>query len=526
MKVALYARVSTVKQAEKDLSIPDQLRQMREWCERTGNIVVAEYIEEGASATDDRRPAFQKMKKDACSKDRAFECIVVHSLSRFFRDLYEFIFHERELNRAGVKVFSITQQTGDDPAGEMARKIFNLFDEYQSKETSKHTLRAMEENARRGFFNGSRPKFGFRVEHMIDGRGNSKGKLVVDPAEASIVRKMFDFYLSHLGAKQVAETLNRSGETCRGRPWTKNRILNILSDPAYCGNLYFNRYDHKAEKLKPEEQWIKIEVPPMILKDVWDKAQKMRKERERQTTNPAITGSKTLLTGLAFCGLCGSGMQMETAKGGSYIYYNCRSYVRSGKSTCHGQRIPAQDLESAVLSHMSNYLFTEERIRRILAGVLSNSKTLIRGNKNLRNKLVQERRDAESRLRCQYDAIERGIVSTSDVSERIKELKAKRDQIDDQLQKVQVSFIPPNIFTERSIEDFQRTVKDLFMNPDRDFTKRYLKLFIDRITINGRQVRIEGKPGSILATMQNKTAVKTGVLTAVNNWLPEEDSNL
>jgi site-specific DNA recombinase len=36
MIVALYARVSTSKQAEKDLSIPDQLNQMRAWCEASG----------------------------------------------------------------------------------------------------------------------------------------------------------------------------------------------------------------------------------------------------------------------------------------------------------------------------------------------------------------------------------------------------------------------------------------------------------------------------------------------------------
>ena len=218
MKVALYARVSTVKQAEKDLSIPDQIRQMREWCERNNHIVAKEYVEEGASATDDRRPEFRRMMDDACSGHRAFECIVVHSLSRFFRDLCEFLLHEKQLNKAGVKIISITQQTADDSAGEMARKIFKLFDEYQSKENAKHTLRAMKENARKGFFNGSIPKFGFRVEQIMDERGNPKGKLVVDPADAGVVRKMFDLYLSFLGAKQIAETLNLSGETCRGRP--------------------------------------------------------------------------------------------------------------------------------------------------------------------------------------------------------------------------------------------------------------------------------------------------------------------
>jgi hypothetical protein len=276
----------------------------------------------------------------------------------------------------------------------------------------------------------------------------------------------------------------------------------------------------EPKSLKPKEEWMKIEIPPIITAQQWERAQVIRREREPKRTNPAITGSKTLLTGICFCGICGRGMQMETAKGGSYIYYNCRNYVRSGKFTCHGQRIPVQDLERAVLSHMSNRLFTKERIKRILAGVRSKSKTLILGSRNLRNRLIQERRDAQNRLQREYDAIERGIVSSSDVSDRIKELKAKRNQIDDKLQKIQAPLIPPNVCTDKAIEDFQTTIKNVFLNPDRGFAKSYLRLLIERVTINGRKVKIEGRPSAILTTMQNKTAVKTGVLTAVNNWLP------
>src|SRR5207244_32455 len=106
MAVALYALVSTVRQAEKDLSIPDQLRQM---------------------------------------------------------------------NKANVRLLSITQPTASDPAGGMTRRLFSVFDEYQSKENGKHTLRAMNENARQGFFNGSRPPFGFRtVETERPGRRGKK----------------------------------------------------------------------------------------------------------------------------------------------------------------------------------------------------------------------------------------------------------------------------------------------------------------------------------------------------------------
>jgi len=65
MHIALYARVSTTRQAENALSIPDQLRQMRQWAERNGHVVVREYVEPGDSATDDKRPVFQEMVNDA-----------------------------------------------------------------------------------------------------------------------------------------------------------------------------------------------------------------------------------------------------------------------------------------------------------------------------------------------------------------------------------------------------------------------------------------------------------------------------
>jgi DNA invertase Pin-like site-specific DNA recombinase len=77
MAVALYARVSTTKQAEKDLSIPDQLRQMRDWCKKQGFAVAVEYIEPGATATDDGRMVFQQMIAEACISPSPFEAVVV-----------------------------------------------------------------------------------------------------------------------------------------------------------------------------------------------------------------------------------------------------------------------------------------------------------------------------------------------------------------------------------------------------------------------------------------------------------------
>ena len=63
-RVAVYARVSTIRQAENDISIPDQLAHARRYCSERGWYVIAEFIDAGASARDDKRPEFQK--NDGC----------------------------------------------------------------------------------------------------------------------------------------------------------------------------------------------------------------------------------------------------------------------------------------------------------------------------------------------------------------------------------------------------------------------------------------------------------------------------
>ncbi len=69
-----------------------------------GWTVVDEYVEPGASATDDRRPVFQAMLERACDADHPYDVIVVHSFSRFFRDGATMELTIRKLRRHGVEV--------------------------------------------------------------------------------------------------------------------------------------------------------------------------------------------------------------------------------------------------------------------------------------------------------------------------------------------------------------------------------------------------------------------------------------
>lgn len=222
MKVVLYARVSTTRQAEKDLSIPDQIRQMEQYCGQNGHEVVKVFREEGASATDDNRPRFQEMLGYVLDRGTGVEAILVLTTSRFFRDALGARIYKRKLKKAGVRVISITQEVSEDPTGIFIEGIFELQDEYESNINAFHTLRGMVENARRRDFNGSRPPYGFRADKVLDDRGNKKHKLIPDEIESRIVRRIFDLYVNgdngeRTGLKRITEILNQGWDLCRGK---------------------------------------------------------------------------------------------------------------------------------------------------------------------------------------------------------------------------------------------------------------------------------------------------------------------
>ncbi|MCC4115346.1 recombinase family protein [Aromatoleum toluclasticum] len=260
--VVLYARVSTERQAMKDLSIPDQLRRMRDYCERRGYGILTEYVDEGRTATDDNRPAFQQMVRRVLSGEENIHAIVVHSFSRAFRNATDLAVYLRDLTKVGARLVSVTQDVDESPIGRFVTLFYGLVDEMNSAENSKHVKRAREENARRGFHNGSKPPFGYKaVETKTIGHTGYRKVLVEDEAEAAIVREIFNLYegderRAPMGMKRIVEYLNTKS-LYRGQIWRVQRVQQILSDSVYTGVYEFGartaRTQHKADRGPSED---------------------------------------------------------------------------------------------------------------------------------------------------------------------------------------------------------------------------------------------------------------------------------
>lgn len=239
----LYARVSSARQFAKDLSVPDQLAQMRHYCRSKGYVIVpdGEYIEDGRTATNDHRPRLREMIQRVTEGDEGIGIVLVHSLSRGFRNVTDLAIYAEELKKVGARFASVTQPVDDGTqTGRIMMFIQALFDENYSAETAKHVKRTLRENARRGFFNGSKPPFGYRsVETKDIGRDGFRRVLALDDSEAAIVREIYDLYEgigceSPMGMKKIVAHLNEKC-LCRGQKWRVQKVQKILSDPVYTG---------------------------------------------------------------------------------------------------------------------------------------------------------------------------------------------------------------------------------------------------------------------------------------------------
>jgi DNA invertase Pin-like site-specific DNA recombinase len=521
MHIAIYARVSTTRQAENDLSIPDQLRQVRAWAERLGHVVVKEYIEPGASATDDKRPVFQDMMTDATLKGASpFQAIVVHSFSRFFRDHIEAAIYQRRLRKHGVRVESITQQTNDDPSGEMHRSMIMLFDEYQSKETAKHVLRGMQENARQGYFNGARPPYGYQT---IDAgqtgiRGRFKKKLEVLESEAALVREIFTLYIHgkdspRIGSKEIAKQFNARGIPMRGGVWGSQRVLTILSNPAYAGNYRFNRIDSKTGRTKDAGEWISIPVPAIIDQEQFDQAARLREANAPTACAPRRETSPTLLTGLVRCGTCGAGMVMATGKSGKYRYYKCTARLKRGNAACASGNIPMDKLDNLVLESFKQTVFTSEHIRSVIDEL--RRETAKRGNrdekqhvKTLETKLLE----SEQALNRLYEGVEKGVMELDEhLKLRLQQHKQAREAMMVEIAGLKRQTQSPlAVITPQKIDAVARILNKR-LSEATPFAKAYLKAALSEIRVTDGFVSLNGA----------NTAMAT--LVAANGAIPEQN---
>lgn len=535
LRAALYMRVSTGRQAESDLSIPDQRRQMEAFCEARGWQVVCEFTDAGLSGTDENRPQFQRMLEIATNGGAPFDAIVVHSFSRFARDHFALEFNVRRLRKHGMRLVSITQDLGDDPMSVMVRQVFALFDEYQSKENAKHVLRAMQENARQGFWNGARPPYGYQVIAAEQRGAKTKKKLAIDPVEAETVRLIFklikegDGESGPMGVKAAACWLNERGyRTRRGARWGIGPLHNLITNSTYKGEHRFNRRSAKSKTDNPESEQIIIPVEAIIDPKLFDAVQAQLKSRNRKVTPPRTVTGPILLTGLATCATCGGGMTMRTGKSGRYKYYVCAAKAQKGESACKGRSLPMDKLDTLVTARLSEKLLAPQRVEKILAALMERQADREADHGERLSALSAKVTNVDERLSRLYSAIETGALDPSDptLKDRMTALKAEREIAQTAYERALTEQRPEARITPEKISAFSDVMRANVTKGSIPFRRAWLRAMIDNVEVDDEEIKIHGRRSVLERLVMGGGKAPAGVPSFVPEWRARKDSNL
>ena len=530
LRAALYLRVSTARQAEHDVSIPDQRKQGEAYCVARGYELTETFVEPGNTATNDRRPEFQRMIEAGTSKPSPFDVVVVHSFSRFFRDAFEMEYYYRKLGKNGVRLVSITQELGDDPMHDMMRRIMALFDEYQSKENARHVLRALKENARQGFWNGSLPPIGYRIVAAEQRGAKVKKKLEIDPLHADTVRLAFKLALEGdgttgpMGVKTITKHLNeRRIFTRDGGRWGIGTVHRLLTRPTYAGRHEFNKRG-KNKELKPAEEVIAVEVPAIIDQATFDAVQAHLKARSPKVAHPQVVGGPTLLTGLIHCGKCGGAMTIRTGKGGRYRYYTCSMKARQGATACEGMTVAMERLDDLVANHLAERLLDPDRLEDVLSEVLDRRQERAERRREHIAELNKRAAETELRLKRLYEAIESGVADLDDpaLKDRIDGLKATRDQArtDAERASALLQSSAQQAITPAMLRKFASTARRRIRLDGGGYRRDHLRALAQRVEVDKGEVRIMGSKTNLLRVLAANgagTAVG-GVPNLVPKW--------
>lgn len=430
VRAVIYARVSTAEQAEEGESIDAQVRALREHARRNGMILVDEFLDEGVSATTDRRPAFQRMIAAAKTKPSPFDLILIHKSDRFARNREHSIVYKNLLRReCGIDVVSITEPFDDTPQGRLMEGILEVMAEFYSANLGQEVRKGMTEKARRGEALGMAP-VGYRI-----GEG---GTLAPVPGATDAVRWIFETYASgENGYASIARILRETGQArFPGLPplrWSAQAVRNVLRNEAYIGRRVWNMRGPKGRPRDPGE-WIVVSDAhePIVSPELFQRA----KERMAARVGPRGNLGDYLLRGMIRCEECGGAMYMRrmTPRGkpndpGTFIL-SCSRYAR-GDGSCYFNWLRVDEALDALMMSF-NQILAEGIDPRRYDFVFSDA-----GPRTERATIERALQQIHERYRRQLAAYEAGVFDLDDLRDAKERMATERAALEERLRDAQ-----------------------------------------------------------------------------------------
>lgn len=498
--VAIYTRVSTDNQVGGRFdSLESQATICRDFIGKRaadGWHEVACFTDAAYSGGTMDRPGIRALKRQIEAGE--VKVVLIYKLERVLRSTDEWVPFRAFLLKHSCRLESATEDLSEATAsGRLKNNVLMSVAEYERQNTAEKTRAKMEQQAKKGYWNGGMVPFGYSYDEKSQ-------TLNPDPVDAPIVRRIFE-HAANLGSlTELANTLNGEGrrtkerifnrregsqQTVGGRLFRSDGLRLIVRNVIYRGAVKFagQEYAARHESLVPPELWERANA---AVSKTETRAADLVAERDRHTN---------LLKGLAWCGHCQRAMiphqsGKPNATGKPYRYYYCGYVMRERRpDACAVGRLSADGLERAVIGFLSEV----GKHPTLITGVVDESRSRNRGD---RQALQADLEQTEAALKqtagelsnC-VDAVAKGGVDVlgDALTRRVQELRSQHQQlmIECQRRRQALAACETAIYDEQRIRQSIEQLGTLLPRLSPEERKELVRLFVLRVELRNPKAR-------------------------------------
>jgi len=463
---AAYTRQSLEEQA-KNNRVPEYLLTCARLAKEKGVMVPSEYIvidHESSDYLDRKHMLF--VRKQLIEKRRIKGVIIPEQGRLSGNSLHQQIF-EAECGYYGVEFLFGDAPSGTDWASAAARQLMAHANQLRLQTTHKAARGGNIGRVLKGMVPAHRAAYGYRyrrdAEVTPDGRVRIRrawwevdelgpdGRPIWGSA-AWVVVQIFTWVGEEARTLHwVVKQLNQMGiKTAEGRNWSPGKIHKIVHRECYSGNHAYNVNsrvpnpdrplgDITAEvkrtllRPKPQQEWVNFQIPPLVSKDLCQKARKSVIERGKGRGKQGKS-IQSLLRNRLFCPRCGKPMVVRRDGRQNRVYYHCSKYFHTwADEPCNYRRFIPGTWDELVWGDICTWLRDDAWVEQQLMSEQSQDENVEKLIRLQQLKIFQ----ARAKIAKVQEGFEGSVYSLDEAKKRIANLQETTAKAEDEIQRLQ-----------------------------------------------------------------------------------------
>jgi site-specific DNA recombinase len=414
------------------------------------------------------------------------DMIITKSISRFARNTLDCLKYIRELRDLNIPVFFEKEAINTmDSKGEVLLTIMASLAQQESQSLSQNVKLGLQYRYQQG-------KVQVNHNHFLGYTKDADGNLIIDEAQAEIVRRIYREYLQGMSMDKIAAGLEADGVlTGAGKQrWHTSTINKILRNEKYIGDALLQKTyttDFLTKKrIKNNgtvpQYYVEGDHEAIIPKDTFLLVQEELVRRRVVHTSDngkrRCYSCKHCFAQIVFCGECGEFYRRVhwNNRGCKSIVWRCCSRLEATGHACHNRTVNEELLKDVVLQAINRVLCRKDDFLQTLRANIS---TVVLQGDALSPDVIDERLNTLQKellkkvnQKDDYDAITDEIL-------RLRDMR-KQAEVDSVVKDEQMRLI-------QDLQDFIRLQPTTITEFDEILVKRLIEkitVFENRFTVD------------------------------------------